>query len=376
MDRRRFLWMSSIVPAVLRGQGDEPGSVPLFDGKTLNGWSVRDGPESAFYVENGDIVGHESSDFPAWLRSDRQYENFDFRCEFFVRGWSDGGVYLHAPEHGRNTWIGMKIKIFHQADKEPKPESCGSVFPLVAPLKVPVRKEWNSVRMLMDWPTLRVWINEEAVQDLDVERVPELRHRLRCGYLGLETLSYPIRFRNLRIRALPSTERWETLYEGPEDFSKWVVSDGKPNVKAVGKVLWANGSGQFATREKYKDFELQLYIRGEKHHNGGVCFRAGAPSLAGGHYEIQVHDVEEAHYPTGSLYHYKRASYPRIEAEKWYLMQLVVQGSHCLVRVNGETVLEYDKLEHLEPGPIELQAHQPGRWLEYKQVRVKRLPAG
>ena len=26
--------------------------VPMFDGKTLNGWSIREGPDSAFYVHD------------------------------------------------------------------------------------------------------------------------------------------------------------------------------------------------------------------------------------------------------------------------------------------------------------------------------------
>ena len=81
-------------------------------------WSVQDGPESAFYVNDGAIVVHESAGYPAWLRSARQYENFDFRGEFFVKGWINSGIYLHAPEHGRNMWCGMKINIFHQVDAE------------------------------------------------------------------------------------------------------------------------------------------------------------------------------------------------------------------------------------------------------------------
>ena len=62
-----------------------------------------------------------------------------------------------------------------------------------------------------------------------------------------------------------------------------------------------------------------------------------------------------------------------IEPEKWWLMQLVVKDSNCLVRINGETVLEYDKLENLEPGRIELQAHSAGRWTEFKQMQIRRL---
>jgi hypothetical protein len=382
INRRTFLAAAVVVPAALRaGQAptpeSEPGFVSLFDGRTLAGWSVQDGPPSAFRVEDGAIVVDEGSNFPAWLRSDRQYENFDFRCEFFLKGWMNSGVYLHAPEHGRNTWVGMKINIFHQADKEPRPESAGSIFPIVPPRAVDVRNqgEWNSLRVLMDWPRLQVWMNGTMVQDLDVETVPELRHRFRRGYLGFESLSYPIRFRGIRVRELPSRETWQVLYEGPEDFSRWQVSSGKPTFEPRGAVLRGDGNGQIATRDTYRDFLLQLYIRGVQYHNGGVMFRSlpGVQGRRGQSYEIQLHDVEGAHYATGSLYSFKRAIYPRIAPEQWFPFQLIVQGSHCLVRINGENVLEYDGLQNLEAGRIELQAHDPGRWIEYKQIRIRQL---
>src|SRR5688500_16334637 len=138
MKRREFLASAAFAPGLwtLRQDQDEAGFVRLFNGTSLDGWSVADGPESAFYVDDGAIVVHPSAGFPAWLRSARQYENFDFRGEFFVQGWTNSGIYLHAPEHGRNIWCGMKINIFHQVDAKPAPESMGSIFPLVPPLKV------------------------------------------------------------------------------------------------------------------------------------------------------------------------------------------------------------------------------------------------
>ena len=382
MDRRTFLAAASMVPAAVRAAGAqtpaiEPGFVSLFDGQTLAGWSVQEGPASAFRVVDGAIVVDQGANFPTWLRSEKQYENFDFRCEFFLRGWMNSGVYLHAPEHGRNTWVGMKINIFHQADREPRPESVGSIFPLIAPLAVNVRNqgEWNTMRVLMDWPRLQVWMNDTLVQDLDVETVPELRHRLRRGYLGFESLSYPIRFRHIRVRELPSKETWQALYEGPEDFAKWQVVSGKPIFEARGPVLRGDGDGQLATRETYRDFLLHLYIRGVRHHNGGVMFRSlpGEQGRRGQSYEIQLHDVEGAHYATGSLYSFKRAGYPRIEPEQWFLLQLLVQGNRCLVRINGDTVMEYEGLQNLEAGRVELQAHDAGKWIEYKQIKIRRL---
>jgi hypothetical protein len=375
MDRRDFLAAAAGAPLLFAQNTEETGFTPLFDGKSLDGWTVRDGPETAFYVNDGAIVVHESAGFPTWLGSKKEYENFDFRGEFFVRGWMNSGIYLHAPEHGRNIWCGMKINIFHQVDDKPAPESMGSVFPIVPPLKVNVKPkgEWNTFRILMDWPRLQVWTNGEQIQNLDVESVPELRRRLRSGYLGLESLAYPIRFRNLRVKELPSKVEWTTLYNGADDLAKWHISDGKPKFEALGPVLHADGLGHLATNEKYRDFELQMYVRHVWHHNGGVLFRGDGTGNRGKHYEIQLHDVEGAHYPTGSLYSVKRGIYPRIEPHQWWLFQLRVKDATCLVRINGETIVEYDKLDNLNEGPIELQAHEAGKWTEFKKIQIRRI---
>ena len=120
MNRRDFITGMTLLPTILPDPADE-GFTSLFDGSTLNGWTIQEGSESAFYVKDKAIVVHEGSNFPTWLRSDKRYENFDFQCEFFVEGWINSGIYLHAPEHGRNTWIGMKINLFHQQDKTMRP---------------------------------------------------------------------------------------------------------------------------------------------------------------------------------------------------------------------------------------------------------------
>jgi hypothetical protein len=374
MNRRKFLTGAAAAPALAAAQSSD-NFTPLFDGKTLAGWSVQQGPESAFHVRDGAILVHESCGFPAWLRSAGQYENFDFRGEFFIQGWIDSGIYFHAPEHGRNTWVGMQMKVFHQQDEKPMPNSMGSIFPLIAPLKVNVKSkgEWNDFRILMDWPSLRIRTNGEMVQDLNVESLPELKYRLRRGYLGLASLSYPIRFRNLRIHELPAKERWQNLYESPEDLKQWFISEGKPRFEPLDEVLWADGQGHLATKEKFRDFELRMYVRASKDHNSGVLFRTSGQGLSGRHYEIQLHNVEDSHFPTGSLYYFKRSVYPKIEPEVWFPFHLIVQGSRCSVMINGDTVCEYDRLENLEEGSIELQAHRPGYWTEFKQIRIKRL---
>jgi hypothetical protein len=43
------------------------------------------------------------------------------------------------------------------------------------------------------------------------------------------------------------------------------------------------------------------------------------------------------------------------------------------VRINGETIVEYDKLDNLDEGPIELQAHEAGKWTEFKKIQIRRI---
>jgi hypothetical protein len=375
MHRRNFLRILPVSPAFAPRLAAD-SAAPLFDGQSLRGWTIADGPQSAFYVSDGAIIGSPASGYPAWLRSERRYENFDLEFDYFLQGWMDGGVYFHAPEHGTKSRCGIKVSLFHQVDKEPVTNSAGAIFPSVAPRTVNVRGkgEWNSMRVRMDWPRLDVWSNGEVIHSLNVEATGDLKYRLRDGYVGFETLSYPLRFRNIRVRELPSGTRWQILYDQPSDLGRWHITE--PNDRfparydALGPVLRGDGLGNLTSNEKYRDFELQMYVRGALHHNGGVLFRSKGNR---DWYEIQLHDVEESHYPTGSLYFFQRARYPRIAAEQWFLFQLVVKDRTCIVRIDGENVLEYDRLTKLDPGFIELQAHQAGRWIEYKQIRLRPL---
>ena len=68
MDRRVFLGATATAPLLLQAQAED-GFISLFDGKTLNAWTIQEGPETAFYVDDGAIVVQESSGFPTWLRS-------------------------------------------------------------------------------------------------------------------------------------------------------------------------------------------------------------------------------------------------------------------------------------------------------------------
>lgn len=77
--------------------GVEKGFAPLFDGKTLTGWS---GKESFWQVEGGALVGRTSEDNPApfntFLVSDGEYGDFDLRFEYRVKDYNSGVQYRSA----------------------------------------------------------------------------------------------------------------------------------------------------------------------------------------------------------------------------------------------------------------------------------------
>ncbi len=322
----------------------------------------------------GDVVGHPGPNFPAWLRSPDEYENFDWSGEVFLKDWANGGLYFCAPEYGPPTECGFKLNVFHKNDNPPLKESVGAIFPVVAPSKVTVKGkgEWNQFRIRLDWPSLEVWWNGDQVQKLNLDAHEDLKWRLRRGYLGIESLSYPLRYRNFKITRLASKEKWRTLYGGPADMQMWTPTE-KASWETLGEVLRADGLGYLVTKEKFQDFALECYTRASKSSNGGVLFR-GQEDGKNPRYEIQVHDVEGAVYPTGSLYGLERAKpYPRIRPEEWFLFQLYVKGKRCVVRIQGETVVDCEKLDRTEAGTILIQAHQKGSWIEYKGIRVRAM---
>jgi hypothetical protein len=116
LNRRRFVVSAAAFMTAPRLIG-AVGVVSLFNGRDLSGWHVRNGPEAAFYVSEGTIAASPSSGWPAWLSTDREYESFELSCEILFKGWTDGGIYLNAPEHGHATDCGLQIKLFHQPDK-------------------------------------------------------------------------------------------------------------------------------------------------------------------------------------------------------------------------------------------------------------------
>lgn len=76
---------------------------PLFDGKTLDGWTVENTEAGNFTVKGGvlHVTGPDG-----WLRSVRQYADFLLRVKLrFLTPDADSGIFLRAPDPPSHVFI-------------------------------------------------------------------------------------------------------------------------------------------------------------------------------------------------------------------------------------------------------------------------------
>lgn len=358
------------VPAAAQ-TGDD--FVRIVRGNDLTGW-VEMGDPGAFTVDDGTLFLEHPRNFPNWLRSEKQYENFVLDLEYQAVGWAEGGIYIHAPLHGNPIQSGIKIHLRHDRTEEGA-RSTGAIYDVQAPITIAneTGDAWNRLRIHMDWPRLQVTLNDALIQDVHMERSDALRWRLRKGYIGFEDSGTRFRFRNIRILELPSSEaEWTTLFNG-RDLDGW-EEEGEAEWKAIdGKIVTGGGDGVLRTNRTFSGFEFQTYFRTTPHANGGIFYRLedrgnGQPAR----YEVQIYNVPTATNPTGSIYGIVPADDGGCRSGEWCLMQLISDGAYSRVLINGKTVAEANDLALPDSGAIAIQNHSQGV-IEYKGLRVKPL---
>ncbi len=95
----RSSWMAMVVlalcPLVLLG-ADDDGFVPLFDGKTLEGWTQRNGL-ATYRVEEGTVVGRTAKNSPnSFLCTNKAYCDFELLFEVKVDEGLNSGVQIRS----------------------------------------------------------------------------------------------------------------------------------------------------------------------------------------------------------------------------------------------------------------------------------------
>jgi hypothetical protein len=195
-------------------QSNDEGFVPLFDGKSLAGWT---GAKDAYKVEDGAIVCVQGT--AGNLLTEKEYADFVFRFEFQLTPGANNGLGIRCPNvaKGNLHLDGTELQILDdraEKYKDLKPyQYHGSVYG-IQPAKKEFLKptgEWNSQEVTVQGRKIKVVLNGETIVDCDLDEVtkngtmdgaehPGLKRA--AGHIGFLGHGDRVVFRNIRVKVL------------------------------------------------------------------------------------------------------------------------------------------------------------------------------
>lgn len=224
--------------------------------------------------------------------------------------------------------------------------------------------------------------------------VPEnWRRAADAGIDGILT-DYPLELRTSLQQRQKSDGEWHSLFDG-KSLDGWDAEDHAECFRVQDGAIVAGG-GPLArlsyvgpiNQHDFKNFELKVEVLAKPGSNGGVFFHTGPQSkfLKKG-YEAQVCNSCGDKRQTGSLLVVEDHDSSPVKDNEWFEYHLVVSGKRIVIKVNGQTTVDYTEPMHpkrpdswedrvLSHGLIALQAHDPHSTVLYRKIRVKVLPDG
>jgi hypothetical protein len=213
MHRCRAIAMLMLLPLPVLASEKEEGFVPLFDGKSLEGWQ---GDVKGYVVEDGTLVCKGGK-----LLTKKEYGDFVLRFEFKVPPGGNNGVGIRTPLDGDPAYVGMEIQILD--DKAPQYARLqpyqyhGSIYGVVAAKRGHLKDpgHWNEQEIRCKGTQVTVTLNGTMIVDADIAKfsagtTPDGKQhpglKRTSGYLGFLGHGSPVAFRNIRIKELKTAD--------------------------------------------------------------------------------------------------------------------------------------------------------------------------
>lgn len=188
----------------------------LFDGKTLEGWTQRNGTATYDIVENT-ITGSTVKGSPnSFLCTDTLYDDFELQFEVKVDDPLNSGVQIRSQTKGGPTGRvnGPQVEIEASGDKGAESgylygEACGG-WMTPKQDRIPHQHfedgQWNHYRIVARGPRIQTWINGVSISDLtDHEKFishPKGFIGLQVHGIGKRNQKWSVQWRNLKIKEL------------------------------------------------------------------------------------------------------------------------------------------------------------------------------
>ena len=236
IDRNRRFGLSLAVPA---GEAsldqlrlEEPRGNPLFNGKDLSGWFVNNG-KGTWAVDNGDIIptSHRGLHY---LRTDKEYANFTFSFEYKISKGGNSGVAIRTAKDGWPSGDGMEMQILDQPGEVK--DSTMAIYGNLPPLDRADRSEaWNRVTIKADGRMISAWVNGVLVQQINTDRLSEIKHRHLKGWIGVQDHGGKVRFRELYVHEAPDGMGLDAWYAPHAESGPQIVLDRLMNSERLSR---------------------------------------------------------------------------------------------------------------------------------------------
>jgi hypothetical protein len=377
---------------------------PLFDQRTLEGWTTRGGPydgDARWSVEAGAITGRTGADGAGGLLyTEERFTSFELELEAFVDEPFDSGIFVRMVPGAR----GLQVTLDNRPDGE-----IGGIYsdgwlshnPAGKARLRQGRFNHFELRVTGFAPRVEVWLNGEPLADY---RLPmESTGFAAAGRIGLQVHDeaasgadeHAARFRNVRIRELPvfgeapgAGEGFARLFDGASLAGFEVQGQGARCRVEPGELVLGGDDGQLVTQKDYADFELSLDFQLGKLANSGVFLRAARdgsnPAFSGAevqllddfHWEELTKTTLKSWQKCASLYGAVPAGESGLrQIGEWNRLELFYRGARLAVALNGRLLYDVDThalapesgapfAERARTGFLGLQCHAPPQDLD------------
>lgn len=439
----------------------------------LSNWEIKEG-NAEFIIDDGIITGTSIlKSTSTYLGTKINYKDFILEFEVNVSSGLNSGVQFRSlkSDQLRNSVYGYQLEL--EADKPERnrlwsggiyDQSRRSIF--LYPLSVnPIARsafkvdEWNFVRIEAIGNSIRTWINgiqcSNLIDDTSIEGFIALQihsigkqsnegktvkwKNIRITTNEINNNRYPVEDYAQEINNIDNfltkkqkEDGWKFIFDG-NTSNGWLSakSDSFPSKgwkinNGIISVLSSNGKesengGDIVTKDKYKNFELELDFKITKGANSGIKYfvdldlNKGAGSAIGLEYQIldnkfhldaskkfRVMELEGEKWElkkedikrnrgVASLYDLIEAekfNHKSVSAGQWHRAKVISNNGHVEHWLDNEKVLEYNRFSQvfkaliqyskyskwenfgqLESGHILLQDH--GDEVSFKNIKIR-----
>jgi hypothetical protein len=213
-----FVFLAAITLTWQVGCTSTDGWLPLFDGKTFDGWKTAEN-QGSWKIEDGLMVtaGPRSHLFYVGKVKNADFKNFEFSADVMTTPNSNSGIYIHT-EYQESGWPakGYELQVIN-SNPEAQPgqyiehKMTGSIYAIRNVWKAPVNdNEWFNYRIVVQGKTIRTFINGDLTADYTEPTAPWRPQDMAGRVLSSGTFALQchdpnskVYYKNIKVKPLP-----------------------------------------------------------------------------------------------------------------------------------------------------------------------------